>query len=525
MAEILRMPKLGMDMEEGTLLRWLKKPGETIQRGQPIAEIETDKSSMEVESPCDGQVLCVYCEEGETVPIRCPLAAIGAPGEAPPVMGNNRAEQSGAVETPPNLLAGHSKIGEQTPAQTDGILTMPKLGMDMEAGTLLHWAKQVGESVKKGEVLAQIETDKSVMDLEAPLTGTVLKLYCGEGEQIPVGQMIAFIGELGMEPPERSISEQASPMPDRKTESPSSARETPVHTGNRKKLRASPRARKLAEKHQLPLEQILPSGPSGRIVERDVRAFLQAHPGTARERQRGETVKPLAGIRKVIAARMHQSLNEMAQANHRMDVDMTNMKLLRGQINRSDGFSNAPISLLDLISLSCVRALVDCPFANISLMEDGIHYKEYVNIGIAVDTERGLVVPVIHDADLLTLQDFHAKSVQLIEKARHGALKPDEMNGGTFTVSNLGMFGIDSFTAIINPPESCILAVGRISDRPVVVEGNVEVRPIMTMSLTYDHRILDGAPAARLLQRIQFYMENPALLLLQQSKDNGQSTK
>ena len=227
----------------------------------------------------------------------------------------------------------------------------------------------------------------------------------------------------------------------------------------------------------------------------------------------------------MIAARMHQSLNEMAQANHRMDVDMTNMKLLRGQINRSDGFSNAPISLLDLISLSCVRALVDCPFANISLMEDGIHYKEYVNIGIAVDTERGLVVPVIHDADLLTLQDFHAKSVQLIEKARHGALKPDEMNGGTFTVSNLGMFGIDSFTAIINPPESCILAVGRISDRPVVVEGNVEVRPIMTMSLTYDHRILDGAPAARLLQRIQFYMENPALLLLQQSKDNGQSTK
>ena len=513
MAELIQMPKLGMDMEEGTILKWLKQVGESIKKGEPIAEIETDKSSMELEAPCDGNLLCIYHQENETIPINTPIAAIGLPDEVPLPM--PAAENDGAPPQPPEKLEGAFFA---PPSCREGLLTMPKLGMDMVEGQLLRWLKEVGSPVQKGDMVAQIETDKSAMELESPYEGILLKTYCGEGDTVLVGQPLAFIGAAGSEIPviltDTGRVAEATPLA---ADYVSPAADPEASLSGTGRLRVSPRARRLARQSGVDLRLVSPSGSSGRIMERDVRAFLNANAGrpvAAPFHKRKETVTTLAGIRKVIATRMHQSLSEMAQANHRMDADMINLSALRRQLNQSEYFSKSKVTFLDLVALACTRALTDCPFANVSLMPDGIHARNYVNLGIAVDTPRGLVVPVIHDADTMDLFALHAASAQMIEKARSNTLKPDDMRGGTFTISNLGMFGIDSFTAIINPPESCILAIGRIADRPVVVDKSVEVRPIMTLSLTYDHRVLDGAPAAKLLQRIQFYLENPAVLLL-----------
>lgn len=521
MAEMINMPKLGMDMEEGTLIHWLKKNGECVKKGEPIAEIETDKSSMEIEAPTDGTLLCTYCEEGDTVPINTPIAAVGAADEQRPNISSAAAKVPSATHAEVPSAASCSAAEVTHP---DGTMTMPKLGMDMEEGTLLHWAKKIGEEIKKGEILAEIETDKSTMELEATTDGILLKTYCEEGDVVPIGRAIAFIGAIGSAVPTLDAVQApltlsaACPAPAISAETHSVSHTVSGTAAGSKKLRVSPRARRLAQKNNVDLRAVTPSGPAGRIVEKDVRAFLQSTAAFPTHRvrvRREDTVKPLAGIRKVVASRMRQSLSEMAQANHRMDADMTNMAALRKQLNTSPEFALSKVSYLDLIALACTRALMDCPFANVSLMADGIHFKDYVNIGIAVDTERGLVVPVIHDVDQMDLRALRAQSKQMIDKARNGSLRPNDMSGGTFTISNLGMFGIDSFTAIVNPPEACILAIGRIADKAVVIDGQIAVRPIMTLSLTYDHRILDGAPAARLLQKIQFYVENPALLLMQ----------
>ena len=399
-------------------------------------------------------------------------------------------------------------------------LNMPKLGMDMEEGTILRWLKKEGDAVQEGEVVAEIETDKASMELEAPASGTLLKIYHQESETVPVNTLIAAIGAPGEELPEQA------PAAASRENAASCAVDTPVELERepqssiadgikpeQRRVRISPRARKLAEYLHLDVTTITGTGPSGRIVERDVRNRANTAV-SAPKRVRSETILPLTGIRRIIAERMHKSLSEMAQANHRMWADMSNMTALRKQLNQASQFAEQKISFLDLMIAACSRALTDCPFANVSLESDGIHQKNYVNIGVAVETDRGLVVPVIHDADQMTVAQISGANREMIEKARAGSLKPDDMSGGTFTISNLGMFGVDSFTAIVNPPESCILAVGRIADQVVARNGTPVVLPMMNLSLTYDHRILDGAPAARLLQRIQFYMENPALLLL-----------
>lgn len=514
MAQLLNMPKLGMDMEEGTILHWFKKTGDQVKKGEEIAEIETDKASMTLESPDDGVILCLYCQEDESVPVNRPIAAIGQPGEQPPQGGGAEASVPPATESPECLEACEGKV------PVASTLNMPKLGMDMEEGTILHWMKKEGDQVKKGEVIAEIETDKASMEVEAPVDGVVLHLYHKEDESVPVNQPIAAIGQPGDQVPQTDAKSLEQPEEraekEQKPQIPQHQAPAPVHTD--KKPRVSPRARRLAQKCGVDLRNISGTGPSGRIVEQDVRSYMEHGMPCAQcpaVRTRSETVLPLTKIRKITAVRMQKSLSEMAQANHRMDVDMTNMVALRKQLNGSPLFSNAKVSFVDLLVLACSKALIDCPFANVCLEADGIHQKNYTNIGVAVDTPRGLVVPVIHDADVMNIQQIAQANRELIDKARAGTLTPDEMSGGTFTITNLGMFGIDSFTAIINPPEACILAVGRIVEKVVAENGAPVIRPIMNLSLTYDHRILDGAPAARLLQRIQYYIENPALLLLQ----------
>lgn len=396
---------------------------------------------------------------------------------------------------------------------------MPKLGMDMSEGTIVKWLKQEGELVEKGEPLAEIETDKSTVEVESPSSGILLKHYYAEGICLPCGTPLAAVGAAG---------EEAPALPDGKSGGEGEAPAVPVQPAlarpvqfagqqETRRIPASPRARRLAEQESVPMAALSGTGPRGRIIEQDVRTYLerQRTASTAGQRRTHmENIAPLSGIRKITARRMHQSVSEMAQATHRVDVDMVNLIDFRRQMNEYLAPEGLKISYVDLLVAICARALIEHPEANASLRTDGLHTFNYANVGVAVDTPRGLVVPVIRDADSLPVREIALTGRELIEKARQGVLQPEEMSGGTFTISNLGMYELDSFTAIVNPPETSILAVGRIMDRVVVMDGQPAVRPMMNLGLTYDHQVLDGAPAARFLQAIKGYIEHPARLLL-----------
>lgn len=410
------------------------------------------------------------------------------------------------------------------------LFKMPKLGMDMEEGTIVKWLKAEGDKVEKGEQLVEIETDKSTVSVEAPVSGVILKLYYPDGETTPCGTPIAAIGAEGETAPNITAAQPAKaeePKAEPVAAAPvAAAAPAPVFAaptavkanltpGGR--IRSTPRARRLAEKNGVDISLIAGTGPSGRIIEEDVRNFIASGASsvvTTVRRVPQETVAPLTGIRKVTARRMKQSLEGSAQLNHRVDVDVTNLLNFRKQVNAKLEKDGIKVSIADILTAACAKALIEHPMANCSLMADGIHYRNFANIGIAVDTPKGLVVPVVKDADILSLADISKSSRALIEKARNGALTPDDMSGGSFTISNLGMFEIDSFTAILNPPETCILAVGRIADRVVAENGQPVIRPMMNLCLTYDHQILDGAPAARFLQTIKHYIENPVWIMM-----------
>ncbi len=525
MAEMFLMPKLGMDMEEGTIIKWLKAEGDTVQKGEAFAEIETDKSSVEVEALASGTVLKLYYPEGETIACGEPIAAIGAAGEQAPALG---AAAAPAAEAPKEEAPAAAPAAVNTNPLVEMFL-MPKLGMDMEEGVIIKWLKAEGDTVEKGEAFAEMETDKSSVEVECLASGTVLKLYYMEGETITCGEPIAAIGPAGEQAPVLGAAPAPAAEAPKAEAAPAAApaakpapvvQAAPAVPAGGKFL-STPRARRLAQKENIDIRLVPGTGPKGRVVEEDVRAFIAngganaVYASAKAVRVPEETVKPLTGVRKVTANRMRQSLSEMAQTNTRMDVDMTNMIAFRKQMNARLEKDGVKVSFMDLLVCACAKALIENPQANASLMDDGIHYRNFANVGVAVDTERGLVVPVIKDADVMSICEINAASKALIAKAREGALKPDDMKGGSFTISNLGMFEVDSFTAIVNPPETCILAVGRIAERPVVENGQIVVRSMMNLCLSYDHRLLDGAPAARFLLSIKRYLENPVWLMME----------
>ena len=523
-----RMPKLGMDMEEGTVTNWIKKEGDAVKKGEAIAEIETDKSAVEVEAPADGILLKQYVPEWEAVPCGTPIAYIGKEGEAiPDAAAADAPAEAPAAEAPAQTPAAAGYTGNGT------FFRMPKLGMDMEEGTVTNWIKKEGEAVKKGEALAEIETDKSAVEVESPADGIVLKQYVPEWEAVPCGTPIAFIGNAGDPIPDASAADApAAPAAPAAPEAPAPAAQAPAAAAPKKvaaaqsavaaltpggRIRSSPRARRLADKEGVDLGAIAGSGEDGRILEQDVLDYMAAAPAVAPAtavRVPTETIKPLTGVRKVTARRMRQSLSNAAQTNHRVDVDVTKLIDFRKQVNARLEKDGIKVSYVDILICACAKALIEHPMANAYLMDDGLHMHNYANVGFAADTEKGLVVPVVKDADILTLPQIAQNSRALINKARQGALKGEDMSGGTFTISNLGMFEIDSFTAVLTPPETCILAVGRMADRVVVENGQMVIRPMMNLCLTYDHQVLDGAPAAKFLETIKHYIENPVWLML-----------
>ncbi|MZQ98993.1 MAG: 2-oxo acid dehydrogenase subunit E2 [Acidaminobacter sp.] len=441
------------------------------------------------------------------------------------------------------------------------VIIMPKQGLQMTEGTITEWLFNEGDLVQEGESLFEMETDKLSITIDATTSGTLLKIIHDKGEVVPITQPIAVIGEPGEDISEILQTLNVIISPTASGAEPSAAViQKPLESLEKNDVvspshgqYASPRAKMTAENMQIDYHTISGSGPEGMVIERDVLAYSQidlpkASPlaqkvaalnnmdlnqitGTGlrdkimsqdvlaaiaakvearnSKTSRGEKLIALTGMRKVVASRMKESLQEMAQANHRITVDMTEAVKLHEQLKKAD----VKVSYNDIVLRCAAKALTEFPMMNTSWSDDGILIKEYVNLGVAVSVGDGLIVPVIRDADLMSLPELASCSVELAKKAKDNTLQLDEYTGGTFTVSNLGMFDIDGFTAVINPPEAGILAVGKLAKQPVVIGDEIVIRSMMQLSLTYDHRIIDGAPAAEFLRRIKTLLENPGLLI------------
>jgi pyruvate dehydrogenase E2 component (dihydrolipoamide acetyltransferase) len=378
---------------------------------------------------------------------------------------------------------------------------VPLLGQTVDTVTLVAWYKEEGESITQGEMLFAIETDKATLDIEAPASGVLRQVTAQPGDEVQVLGVIGVIIAPGEVVESRQVDKEQG----------------------RERVFVSPRARRLAKAEGVPLAALKPSGPEGAIVERDVRGYLtaQAAPAitpvarhVAEEAEPGddrvlETI-PVRGVRALIAERMAHSATTTARVTFNAEADATALVELRRRLNE-DGVS---VSYNALFLHVLGRALRDHPRLNASLAGDTIHVWKQIHIGLAVDTERGLLVPVVRDVDCKGLRQLAEEAQALAERARAGQCPPEELSSGTFTLTNLGMFGIDSFTPIINLPECAILGVGRIKTQPAFVGDQVVARQMVWFSLTFDHRLVDGAPAARFMQRVVQLIEHPHLLLV-----------
>ncbi|HEY4348781.1 MAG TPA: dihydrolipoamide acetyltransferase family protein [Gaiellaceae bacterium] len=420
---------------------------------------------------------------------------------------------------------------------------LPRLGQGMESGTIVKWLKAEGDRVEKGEPLFEVDTDKATQEVEAQASGVLLAISVASGE-VPVGQTIAVIGEPGEKVPAAAEAKSAAVEPTesepapgpretpatgpaRRTESAAPAAPTPAaptshfraavngarETVAGERIKASPLARRIARERGIELEALTGTGPEGRIIAEDVERAESAPataPAPAVEAPEGAESVPLTKIRRTIARRLTEAW-QVPAFQLTVSVDMTNANAL---IARSRELSpDVRVTVTDLLARVCARALVRHPDVNVQFAGDALHRFPSANIGIAVAAPHGLVVPVVHGADRLSLAEIAQRRGELVERARDASLKRDDLDGGTFTISNLGMFGVEQFSAVLNPPQATILAVGATVDRPVVHDGAVVVRPMMTVTLTVDHRAVDGAPAADFLRTVKTFLEDPALAL------------
>ena len=376
-------------------------------------------------------------------------------------------------------------------------ILMPKLSLTMKEGTVSEWFKKEGDMVEKGEPLVEVLSEKATYDVEAPASGVLRKILAPEGTDVPVAGTLGIITAPDEELPEietvaaapKIEAEEAVAVPEKK----------PVER-IKERIIASPAAKRLARENGIDLNQVRGTGPEGRIVEEDVMSLIEEVKVMPQVRE----VIPLTGIKKTAAERVSLSARTAPQSTISMEVDMSNAVKLREKIH---------VSYTDMLVKAVVKALAEHPLINSALENEKIKIFADINVGVAVATERGLIVPVIYNSDRKTLEKIASVSKELIEKTKQGRLTKEELTGGTFTITNLGMYGVDVFTPIVNPPETAILGVGRVVERPVVVDGQIVARPMMQLSLTFDHRVVDGAPAAEFLRKVKQVMESPDTLL------------
>jgi len=547
MAIVVNMPRLSDTMEEGTVAAWLKKVGDKVEEGDILAEIETDKATMEFESFNEGTLLHIGVAEGDTAPVDVLLAIIGDEGEDISSLLNGTAASVEAKEEPATEteVSSETKPNESAEASEipDGVevITMPRLSDTMEEGTVATWLKKVGDTVEEGDILAEIETDKATMEFESFYSGTLLYIGIQEGESSPVDEVLAVIGPEGTDvdavlkgsPSGASVS---SPSEEKKTEKPAESKTeavaATVSANDGQRIFASPLAKKIAKDKGVNLADVKGSGDHGRIVKKDIENYQPSAHGSTPvvalkdvSASNAVAASPIINLpvgeegteevknsqmRKVIAKRLSESKFTAPHYYLNIEVDMSHAIASRKRIN---DLPDTKVSFNDLVVKACAMALKKHPQVNTTWGDAAMIYNQHVHIGVAVAVPDGLMVPVLKFADQMSLTQIGASVKDLAGKARNKKLTPTEMEGSTFTVSNLGMFGITDFTSIINQPNSAILSVGAIVEKPVVREGEIVVGNTMKVTLACDHRTVDGATGAQFLLTLRAFLENPVTML------------
>ncbi len=586
-------------MTEGVIAEWHKKVGDKVKSGDVLAEVETDKATMDLEAYEEGTLLYIGVEKGASVPVDGVLAVIGADGEDYKALLNG--SSGGSQQTAPAAEAPKSTPPSPAPAPSGdarkdevatnlpdkeaisaapaqnvnaSVIRMPKMSDTMTEGTIVAWHKKEGDTVKSGDILAEVETDKATMDLEAYEEGTLLYVGVKEGSSVAVDDIIAVVGEKGAnfkvlldssngsapaaQPADRSpaatgeggsATAQQNPQADLPANADTDLSyegSAGAETESNGRLKASPLAKRIAEDKGINLGQVKGSGPEGRIVKSDVESFVPqqnpapapAQPTTAPVAQPAATPAapapspapqaqatatadrsvggdyedvPVSQMRKTIARRLSESMFTAPHFYLTMEINMDKAMELRGTVN---GVSPVKISFNDFVIKAVAVALKQHPNVNSSWLGDKIRKYNYVNIGVAVAVDEGLLVPVVRNADQKTLSTIAGEVKELAAKAKSKKLQPKEWEGSTFSVSNLGMFGIEEFTAIINPPDSCIMAIGAIKQTVKVEDGEVKPTNVMKVTLSCDHRVVDGATGAAFLQTFKELLENPMRMLV-----------
>ncbi|WP_340154457.1 pyruvate dehydrogenase complex dihydrolipoamide acetyltransferase [uncultured Winogradskyella sp.] len=539
MAEVINMPRLSDTMEEGTVASWLKKVGDKVEEGDILAEIETDKATMEFESFNEGTLLHIGIQEGESAKVDTLLAIIGEEGEdiSGYLNGNAEVEKSDAIpeaKDESNDISDVDFDSKQELPEGVIVVTMPRLSDTMEEGTVATWLKQVGDEVEEGDILAEIETDKATMEFESFQSGTLLYVGLNEGDSAKVDSLLAIIGPKGTdvssvakgfkvsggeakaEAPKVEAKKEAPKAEPKKVETKKEAPKASTPTTTSGRVFASPLAKKMADEKGINLSQVAGSGENGRIVKRDIENFTPS----AQSASVGKFVPtgqedfdevPNSNMRKAIAKNLAKSKFTAPHYYLNVEFDMENAIAFRKQYN---SVPDTKISYNDIVVKACALALKQHPQVNSQWFDDRMQLNNHVHIGVAVAVPDGLLVPVVKFANEQSLTQIGGAVKELAGKARNKKLGLDEMEGSTFTISNLGMFGIDSFTSIINQPNSAILSVGNIVEKPVVKEGQIVVGNTMQLCLACDHRTVDGATGAQFLQTLKGYIENPVTMLV-----------
>ena len=530
MAELIKMPRLSDTMEEGTVASWLKKVGDKIEEGDILAEIETDKATMEFESFYEGTLLYIGVQVGETTNVDDPLAIIGQPDEDYKSLLSSLNDSSTNVEVKKENTNKVEEIKKDIVTDNNSIpdgvtvVTMPRLSDTMEEGTVATWLKKVGDNVDEGDILAEIETDKATMEFESFQSGFLLYIGLQVGESAKVDDLLAIIGPKGVSVNHLvdnfgknnssvdKIEEPVSEVVETKqiVESPTVVVEN-KETVNNKRLFISPLAKKLALEKNININTISGSGENGRIIKIDIENYKTGtHSSVTLDLNESFEEVNHSQMRKTIAKRLGQSKFSAPHYYLSVEFDMSNAISFRNQYN---SIPDTKISFNDIIVKATSMALSISPSVNSQWFEDKVRYNKHVHIGVAVGVEDGLVVPVLKFANQLNLSEIGGKVKDFAIKAKSKKLTPQEMEGSTFTISNLGMFDIESFTSIINLPNSAILSVGSIIEKPVVKNGDIVVGNTMKLTLACDHRVIDGLTGAKFLQTLRGFVENPVTML------------
>jgi len=552
MAEVIKMPKMSDTMTEGVLAKWHKKVGDKVKSGDVLAEVETDKATMDFESYQDGTLLYIGVEEGTAVPVDAVIAVIGkegedyktALGEVAGGSGSSSKESAAAPKKekaakvaedkkPQEVVAAKPKVDKASIPAT--VIRMPALSDTMTEGVINKWNFKVGDTIKSDDSLADVETDKATMEVVGYEAGTLLYIGPKEGEAAKVNGIIAIIGKPGTDITplldEDGVSGEVEEVAGESSSS-SATDQTATATAatDDSRVKASPLARKIAKEKGINLNEVKGSAEGGRIVKKDVESFkkvaavsssIESAPATATaittpklQTYTGEekfTEKPVSQMRKAISRRLSESLFTAPHFYVTMSIDMDEAVKARTRINE---VAPVKISFNDFVLKACAVALKQHPAVNSSFLGDKIRFNEHIHIGVAVAVDEGLLVPVIRFADGKSLSTISVEVKDFAQKAKAKKLQPPEMEGSTFTISNLGMFGVDEFTAIINTPNACILAVSGIQQVPVVKNGAVVPGNVMKVTLSCDHRVVDGATGAAFLQTLKSLLEEPVRLLI-----------